>query len=207
MCPLCHSERVTLLPLAADRRPYYRCGRCDLRFLDPALRIEAGEEQRRYLHHRTHMADEGYRRFVDPLLEKVAELVPAGGRILDFGAGHQPVLAEWLRERHYEVEVFDPFFWPQTPVGLFDGVVACEVIEHLFSPYREFQRVREWLKPGGIFVCMTDIYRESMDFGNWYYRRDPTHVVFYSEPTLRWIANHWFGSRVQISGRLACFLV
>ena len=35
---------------------------------------------------------------------------------------------------------------------------------------------------------MTNFYNDSIDFEDWYYRKDPTHVVFYTEQTLEAIA-------------------
>jgi hypothetical protein len=44
------------------------------------------------------------------------------------------------------------------------------------------------------FAVMTAIITDATDFPSWYYRRDPTHVVFYSTRTFEWIAGH-FGFR------------
>jgi hypothetical protein len=45
------------------------------------------------------------------------------------------------------------------------------------------------LKRGGILGVMTRLVPES--FESWWYHRDPTHVVFYSEATLCWIGSHF----------------
>ena len=124
MCPLCLSTHIQSLPKASDGQRYYLCEVCDLRFLDKSQHLESDSEKQRYCTHRTHLADGGYRKFVSGLLDSVQKHVPKGGRILDFGAGHQPVLAQWMRDLGFEVEVYDPFFWPQAPTGLFDGCVC-----------------------------------------------------------------------------------
>ncbi len=36
---------------------------------------------------------------------------------------------------------------------------------------------------------MTKIYDKSIIFEDWYYRKDPTHVAFYSKQTLETIAD------------------
>ena len=36
---------------------------------------------------------------------------------------------------------------------------------------------------------MTNFYDESIPFKDWYYRKDPTHVVFYSLETVSTIAS------------------
>jgi hypothetical protein len=42
------------------------------------------------------------------------------------------------------------------------------------------------LKPKGVLGVVTR--RVPDDFEGWWYHRDPTHVVFYSERTFEWIA-------------------
>ncbi|GAB6097676.1 hypothetical protein JCM14469_39300 [Desulfatiferula olefinivorans] len=44
---------------------------------------------------------------------------------------------------------------------------------------------------------------EAHRFPMWHYRRDPTHVVFYRETTLRHLARH-FGFRCDIPLKNAC---
>ena len=36
---------------------------------------------------------------------------------------------------------------------------------------------------------MTNFYDDSINFKDWYYRKDPTHVVFYKEKTFEFIAS------------------
>jgi hypothetical protein len=44
------------------------------------------------------------------------------------------------------------------------------------------------LEENGILAIMTSFLSNIEDFENWYYRRDPTHVVFYSQETFKVIA-------------------
>jgi hypothetical protein len=44
------------------------------------------------------------------------------------------------------------------------------------------------LEDNGILAIMTSFLSNIEDFENWYYRRDPTHVVFYSQETFKVIA-------------------
>jgi hypothetical protein len=37
---------------------------------------------------------------------------------------------------------------------------------------------------------MTCFQTDDARFANWHYRRDPTHVVFYRQATLQWLAGH-----------------
>jgi hypothetical protein len=62
-------------------------------------------------------------------------------------------------------------------------------------PAEEFVRLEGMLRPGGWLALMTCFQDDDERFEAWHYRLDPTHVVFYRESTLRFIAR---------SLRLAC---
>lgn len=199
MCPLCSSPWNT--EILADNKSYWLCPECNLRYLDPRSRLAPGEEKERYLLHEA--GDERYLQFVRPLTGKIEQLVPKGATGLDFGAGRYPVLSEHLQAQGYLVSVYDSFFWPGEVKGPFDFIVACEVAEHLYNPAAEFRCFRDWLNPGGRLFIMTDLVQPGTDFVNWYYRRDPTHVVFYSAATFAWIQEHFGFKSVEVEGRVA----
>jgi SAM-dependent methyltransferase len=102
--------------------------------------------------------------------------------------------------------LFDPFFHPDASVleESYDFIAASEVAEHLYDPAKEFARLRRLLKPGGRLGIMTERCSHETDFGSWYYRRDPTHVAFYSRETLEWIRDKYAFKELRIySPRLA----
>jgi 2-polyprenyl-3-methyl-5-hydroxy-6-metoxy-1,4-benzoquinol methylase len=197
---------VELWPAFSDGRRYRHCAGCDLRFLDPAQRLSAAEERARYVLHTASVEDEGYRAFVTPLLERVRRHIAPGSRGLDFGAGRVPVLAEWLRREGFAMSVHDAFFHPNESAlsgEPYDFIVACEVIEHLFAPAAELRRLADCLKSGGRLFVQTDIYRGDCDFASWYYRRDPSHVAFYSERSFTWMAAAFgFTPALEVEGRV-----
>ncbi|MGE0527484.1 MAG: class I SAM-dependent methyltransferase [Bdellovibrionales bacterium] len=199
-CPLCQGWDVHAKAPEGAMSVYFRCASCDLRYLDPALRLRPEEERKRYELHTGDYADSGYRQFVSDLLASVQKWIPAGASGLDYGAGHTPVLARWLEELGYEMEIFDSFFWPREEwlKRSYLFVVCCEVAEHFFSPANEFKRMASLLQPGGWLVVKTHVLMETTDFESWYYRRDPTHVVFYTPRTMAWIANR-FSLRLEVS--------
>jgi hypothetical protein len=47
------------------------------------------------------------------------------------------------------------------------------------------------LAPGGILGVMTMFHPGEGSFADWWYRRDPTHVCFYNEATMRWIGERY----------------
>ncbi|NIO11952.1 MAG: methyltransferase domain-containing protein, partial [Deltaproteobacteria bacterium] len=73
----------------------------------------------------------------------------------------------------------------------YDFITATEVLEHLHEPGLELARLWAILKPGGHLGIMTRMAEPEMEFSNWYYKNDPTHVCFYSRETFKWLASHW----------------
>ncbi len=71
----------------------------------------------------------------------------------------------------------------------FNFITCSEVVEHFFKPYEEFNKIDELLAGKSWFAVMTSFMTADYSFKNWYYRRDPTHVVFYKKITFKVIAN------------------
>ena len=113
-----------------------------------------------------------------------------GARGLDFGCGPGPALAAMLTEAGHSMAVFDPAFAPETDVleEVYDFITCTEVLEHLHHPADVLDRFDRLLTPGGWLALMTCFQTEDALFANWRYRKEPTHVVFYREATLRLIA-------------------
>lgn len=187
-CPLCLFSKAQ--PFFKDGlREYFLCPRCDLRFLDPGCRLSSADEEARYRLHRNDVAESGYRAFVKPLFDAVVASIPRGAAGLDFGCGTGPVLAAMLSDAGYDISLFDPYFHPELSclARSYDFIVACEVVEHLFDPRAEFAKLKGLLAASGLLAISTSLWSPQTDFANWHYRRDPTHVVFYSERSFCWI--------------------
>ena len=122
----------------------------------------------------------------DPLLARLA--VPSRG--LDYGCGPRPALAAMLEEAGHAVALYDPFFQPEpAPLGQrYDFVTCTEAAEHFHRPAATFEQIMGLVRPGGWLALMTCFQTDDARFANWHYRRDPTHVVFYRETTLRHLA-------------------
>ena len=177
--------------LRIDAKTYWRCETCEATMLDPEDRLNPRDEYAHYLHHENDPSDAGYRKFLsklaDPLLDKLRE----SAKGLDYGCGPGPALAAMLRDAGHEVALYDPFFAPDTAplAGTYDFVVCTEVAEHFHNPREEFDRLGAMLKSGGWLAIMTCFQTDDERFARWHYRLDPTHVVFYRENTLRFIAD------------------
>jgi SAM-dependent methyltransferase len=188
-CPLCgggESERFHV----DRRRPFMRCATCRLVFVPEAYRLDRAAERAEYDLHRNRVDDPGYRRFLSRLAVPLAARLPPGAAGLDFGCGPAPALADMLCSRGFAVSLYDSFYFPDRSVlaGPLDFVSATEVVEHLHRPGAEFERIWQLLRPGGWLGVMTKLVRDRGAFSRWHYKRDPTHVCFFSEDTWRWWA-------------------
>jgi cyclopropane fatty-acyl-phospholipid synthase-like methyltransferase len=171
-------------------RHYWRCPQCQATFLDPSQLPTAEREQAEYRLHDNDAAQAGYRRFLQQVAQPLLQRLPPGQHGLDYGCGPGPVLAGMLREAGHTVALYDPFFQPDRSVldATYDFITCTEVAEHFHTPAAEFRRLDSLLKPGGWLALMTCFQTDDARFAQWHYRRDPTHVVFYREATLRYVA-------------------
>jgi len=176
--------------MRVDERDYWRCRACQVTFLDPGQRPDPAVERAEYLLHQNDAGQAGYRRFLGRLaLPLLARLAP-NSRGLDYGCGPGPVLAALLREAGHEMALYDPLFADDRAVlaQTYDFITCTEVAEHFHDPAREFRRLGDLLKPGGVLAVMTSFQTEDARFADWHYRRDPTHVIFYREASFRDLA-------------------
>lgn len=204
-CPLCGGG--SKLFFAMPPKKYHQCRQCLGVFMDKACWVCREDEKKRYREHNNDVDDSRYQQFVEPVVSKVQEIFRPKQKGLDYGAGTGPVAAKLLHDQGYSVELYDPFFW-ENPAAFntsYDFIVCCEVAEHFHFPAKEFRRLRSLLKSGGVLYCMTDLYSENIDFKNWYYKNDPTHVFFYHQKTLEQIKLKYGFSGVEIDRRLIQF--
>jgi 2-polyprenyl-3-methyl-5-hydroxy-6-metoxy-1,4-benzoquinol methylase len=188
-CPVCRNHAVGDFALLDDRR-YWRCAVCEATFLDPGQRPDRAAELTHYRTHQNDPADPGYRRFLAKFAKPLLARLQPASSILDYGCGPGPALAAMLTEAGHRVSLWDPFFHPDPAAlaGRYDAVTLTEVAEHLHAPSLEFDRLGSLVRPGGLVGLMTCLQTDDARFADWHYRRDPTHVVFYREATLRRIA-------------------
>ncbi len=147
-------------------------------------------EYSRYLLHENDPKDPRYRNFLSRLADPLIKKLQPGMVGLDYGCGPGPALGQMLGEIGHEIHFYDPFFRPDASVlnRKYDFIVCSEVVEHFHKPADEFERLDKMLNPSGWLGMMTSFLTDDLQFANWHYRRDPTHVVFYSQETFRYIA-------------------
>lgn len=202
-CLLCAFEKCKVIPITEKKilKTYFQCDQCQLIFLNPADRLSAEKENQRYLRHQNKVTDSGYQEFVKPLFEAVVKTFSQTCRGLDFGSGPDSAISYLLLNANYSLEKYDPFFHPDKNVlkpNTYDFIIICEVAEHFYQPLNEFQKLKTYLKAGGSVLIMTSLWKQQTNFKNWSYRRDSTHVCFYSKETFHWIGQAIGFSRVQI---------
>jgi hypothetical protein len=189
-CPLCGAAAISDFH-RDKRRAYHRCAVCALVFADPASHLSPADEKARYGLHENDPKDPAYRGFLrrlaDPLTERLGEKPLKG---LDFGSGPGPTLSVIMEERGYSMSVYDPFFAPDPAVlqDRYDFVTCTEVLEHFYTPAKEWRLLLSLVKPGGRLGIMTRLLEDPAAFGTWYYKEEETHVCFYSRTTFRYLA-------------------
>ena len=196
-CPLCGAGGGSAITTSDDRQ-YFRCASCALVYLHPRQRLSPAQERARYELHENDPADPDYVAFLRRLADPVMARLQPGARGLDFGCGPEPVLSQLLTSAGFPCAAYDPFFSPDEVLlnDRYEYVTCSEVVEHAHNPAAMFATLHRLLRPGGILGVMTRFYPGESEFPDWWYRRDPTHVCFYNEETMRWIAGQ-HGSSVD----------
>jgi SAM-dependent methyltransferase len=204
-CPLCCN--TAKLFYEGENRSHYQCITCFGIFIDANSRPSEEVEKTHYQQHNNDIEDKGYQKFVSPITEAVLHDFTANHKGLDFGAGTGPVISKVLTDHGYSIAPYDPYFhnYPKLLEEQYDYIASCEVIEHFFDPRKEFTLLKKLLKPRGKLYCMTHIYDISIDFADWYYKNDPTHVFIYHANTIEWIKREFKFADVMIDNRLVIF--
>ncbi len=191
-CPLCLSEQVFLF-FQDPIREYFHCSTCSLTFVSPNYFLSAKEEKSRYDTHENSPDDPGYRKFLSRLFGPLHPLLAQGSCGLDFGSGPGPTLSLMFEEHGHAMSLYDVFYAQHHEAlhQTYDFITATEVLEHLHCPGQDLNRLWDCLNPGGYLGIMTKLAPTKEQFANWYYKKDPTHVSFFSRSTFEWLAVRW----------------
>jgi SAM-dependent methyltransferase len=190
-CIICGGRTSVLEDLQLDL-VYDVCDTCEFIYKQASYHIPLDQEKERYLQH--HNSDEniGYVTYLTGFIEESITPLKGVSTILDFGSGPEPMLANLLEERDYHVTNYDPFFHNDVSYAdkTYDLIVLTEVLEHIHRPLPVLIHLFELLNPGGRVLIMTQFHpRDKNQFLTWWYRRDTTHVGFYSKQTFEAIAD------------------
>ena len=180
---------------------YERCPTCKLIQLNVDQLPNEESELQEYRLHNNDPIDKGYRRFLSkvtiPTLHWLTQQKEKGReiRILDFGSGPIPAMANILAEQGWQVDNYDPFFAPDQMLltQQYDLIICTEVVEHFHDPTESWNVMLSCLKPSGKLIVMTsacDQKSHEEAFVSWSYIRETSHVAFYHGQTMEWIATH-----------------
>jgi len=166
---------------------YYRCKECDFIFTDNLPTLE--QEKKQYSHHNNSLENLGYVNMFEKFIEfSLQPFVDMHSCILEYGSGPEPVLSYLLKQKGYQVQIYDPIYandesWRKKK---FDAITSTEVFEHLHEPAKTIKELLEVLKNKGLLSIQTMFHPQNEEeFLKWWYRRDPTHVGFFSHKTLK----------------------
>jgi 2-polyprenyl-3-methyl-5-hydroxy-6-metoxy-1,4-benzoquinol methylase len=180
MCPLC--QKVGAERFHQDQqREFFLCPGCTIIFVPRSSLLTPSEEKKRYDSHQNDESDPGYREYFLKTVRPVLKELRPGTRGLDFGCGRTRLMASLFEETGHEVDSYDPFYFPDEGIfqKKYDFAVLNEVIEHLRNPSGTLKSLRSVVS-GPLFV-RTKLYPATeSEFANWFYKRDATHVQFWS---------------------------
>ncbi len=186
-CLLCsHETKVSELET-------FDCFNCGLKFKNPSLYLSESEEHIRYSHHNNDSADEGYKKFLGKCVTPLTPFLKSHFSLLDFGCGPGPTLTLMVNHLVQTVVDYDPLFfpWPEQQHRQYDVVTATEVVEHFKHPKQDWDLLVSLVRPDGFLAIMTQFLKPETNFGEWWYKNDPTHVCFYRPQTFNYLASSY----------------
>lgn len=201
-CPLCFTQlKVLKDPL------YYDCQFCKALIKNYKLLPTPEEEIQRYESHNNDVDDPRYQKFTALIWQYILDHFKPNHSGLDYGCGTGPVISKMLSDQEYNIKKYDPYFYPDKAAlnNKYHYIACCEVIEHFFNPIEEFMKLDKMLLPGGMFLGMTLLYNNTIDFEKWAYRKDETHVFIYRKETVKFIANQFNYQLLEMTDRFFVF--
>lgn len=171
---------------------YGYCHNCEFIGIETEQHMTFSEERSEYDRHENSIENEGYVAMFKNFLDAAVIPFVTEGEGLDFGSGPEPVLAQ-VMERDYEfkMDYYDLHYQPKRlyEEKTYDLIVSTEVMEHLHEPLDIMQILADHLKPGGILAMMTLFHENDNEkFLDWWYRRDVTHIGFFTPKTFEVLA-------------------
>ena len=205
-CSLCQSDKTSHFH-KEESRQFLICLNCEYVFVPKIYQLSEDEEKLRYDTHNNDPKDIRYRQFLSQLSEPLLKKISDNSFGLDFGSGPGPTLSLMLEDYGHKVALFDKFYANDKSVfnRKYDFISATEVIEHLSNPLTEISRLIKCLNDGGYLAVMTQILTSKINFSNWYYKNDPSHIGFFSKKTLSYLASNFDLEVEFISERVIFF--
>lgn len=200
-CPLCLHDESSLYDQDKERS-FFQCSRCTLVFVPRSDLVSLSAEKERYDAHENSSESDGYRTYLTGIANAIHENLEPGSRGLDFGSGKTTLLENILEEKGHDVLSYDVFFHPDVHYmdQKFDFIILSEVIEHLRDPMQEMEKLSHLLNENGKFFIKTKLLPEK-GFSTWFYKRDITHVQFFSLTSFRYLSEKLSLKDAQVIGQ------
>ena len=200
ICPLCGEKQINHFHEDKHRR-YLQCVNCKLVFVPSEFWLSTKEEKATYDLHINDPSDKGYRRFLSRLKSPLQEKLEPDQVGLDFGCGPGPTLSVMMEEEHYQMDLYDPFYFNDISVfgKKYDFITSTEVMEHLQNPRLTLKKLFHMLKPGAYLGIMTKLVKDQNAFKKWHYIHDLTHICFFSRKTFEYITEQ-YSAHLEIIG-------
>lgn len=182
MCPLCKGSSSSLYHQDKSRS-YYQCQSCTLVYVPREELVSAAEEKTRYDLHENSETDQSYINYLSGIRDVILPHITKSDHGLDFGSGRTTLLEKLFIEHGYQMKSYDLYFHdhPELLKDKYDYIIMSEVIEHLRAPEADLKNLTTMLKPGSSLFVKTKLLPEEKDkFGDWFYKRDKTHVQFFT---------------------------
>ncbi len=189
-CLICNNEtKVAIDPQIAAT--YAVCESCGFIYKQQEHHVSLEMEKAKYDLHHNSFESEGYVKIFENLIKDYIKPLKITKKVLEYGSGPGPVLKELLLRENYQVTDYDPFFNNNLDYlnSRYQLITSTEVAEHFKKPMAEFTKLANLLLPGGYLVIMTNLRTMPLEeFLTWWYKRDVTHVSFYTLKSLAVIA-------------------
>ena len=183
LCKICSCQTKILWDKKKDIT-YHRCVSCEFIFLDEGAIVDRVLEKKHYEKHNNSFECTGYvKMFEEFIFKSISPLLSTLKTALDFGCGHTPVLAELLKKKGLEIDHYDFYFFPNEGYKKkrYDLITSTEVFEHLKEPKAVLKTLVNSLNDKGYIILMTQFPpSDDEEFLKWWYRRDITHISFFT---------------------------
>ncbi|WP_024954875.1 class I SAM-dependent methyltransferase [Sulfurospirillum arcachonense] len=191
-CTVCNSSVDSFNDPQLDKK-FYQCPHCELIFLDKKFYVAPIAEKKQYDNHNNSFEDSGYVQMFENFLNFFWDDIKENTKTaLDFGCGPGPVLYELIKRRNVKSDCYDKFYQTQKIYEnkKYDLITSTEVFEHLDNPKEVLNFLTTLLNNNGVIALMTLFHtNKQSDFLKWWYRRDPTHITFFTPKCIEIMAN------------------
>lgn len=189
-CPLC-GEKDTLFFSRDKKRDYRICSTCNTIHVPKEFHLSEEDEKKRYNLHINCETDKRYISFLEKIVLPITSNLKSKASGLDFGCGPGPVLKKIFKQKDIIIEEYDLYY--KNNIALlninWDFIVTTEVVEHLKTPFIVLEKLWLIINNGGLLALMTSLYSPEINFPSWYYKGDPTHIIFYTKESFIWLAD------------------